>query len=165
MQDQAVPHFKVVIIGAGFAGLGMGIRLKQAGEDSFVIFEKEARAGGTWWVNQYPGCACDVPSPLYSFSFEPYPDWPRLFAEQPDILAYLERCVEKYRLGPHLRLATEVKQAALDQEAGLWRIVDGDGGCITARYVVSAMGALSVAKLPDIPGLDTFQGSLASVWR
>lgn len=95
-------HYKIAIIGAGFSGLGMAINLRQAGEHSFVVFDREPRVGGTWWVNQYPGCACDVASHLYSFSFEPNPDWPRMFGTQPQIHAYLERCVEKFQIGPHL---------------------------------------------------------------
>src|SRR5919199_4628236 len=93
----------IVIIGGGFSGLGMAIRLKQAGIEDFVILERADDVGGTWQANTYPGCACDVPSHLYSFSFQPNPEWTRAFAPQGEILSYLQKCTEQYGLGPHLR--------------------------------------------------------------
>ena len=103
----------IVIIGAGFAGIGMGIRLKLAGITDFVIVEKSAGIGGTWYDNHYPGAACDIESHLYSFSFEPNPRWSRSFAPQPEILEYLERCVDKYGLRSHIRCNVEIVRATL----------------------------------------------------
>ncbi len=151
-------HYKIAIIGAGFSGLGMAITLKMAGEHDFIVFEREARVGGTWWVNQYPGCGCDVASPLYSFSFEPYPDWPRMYASQPEIHAYLERCVEKYDIGPHLKLARTVEELRFVAKDARWRLRDAAGRLYTSQFVVSGVGALSTPALPTIEGLETFRG-------
>src|ERR1700733_8663772 len=103
-----MPESSILIVGAGFAGLGMAIRLKQAGIDAFRILEAADGVGGTWRVNQYPGCACDVQSHLYSFSFEPWPHWTREFAQQKEILAYLEHCTDKYGIRPHIRFGARV---------------------------------------------------------
>ncbi|HMA27032.1 MAG TPA: alpha/beta hydrolase fold domain-containing protein, partial [Solirubrobacterales bacterium] len=108
---------RVAIIGAGFGGIGLGITLKKSGLDAFTIFEKSERIGGVWRDNTYPGVACDVPSHLYSFSFEPNPDWTRRYSPQAEILEYLERCVEKHGIGPHLRLGTEVARAEFDESS------------------------------------------------
>ena len=147
----------VVIVGTGFAGIGMAIRLKQAGIHDFTILEKASGVGGTWRDNRYPGCACDVESHLYSFSFEPNPDWSREFAPQGEILAYLERCVERYGLRPHIRFDTAVTGATFDEAAGLWTI-ETSRGPLTARAIVSASGGLSRPSVPDLPGLGTFAG-------
>lgn len=151
-------HSRVAIIGSGFSGLGMAIKLKKAGEHDFVIFEKEAGVGGTWRVNHYPGCACDVQSHLYSFSFEQNPEWSRMFAPQPEIKAYLERCAEKYRLDAHLRLNTEITSARWDEAKGVWHIKAARGDEHTAQVLVSGMGGLSVPSYPNLPGLEKFQG-------
>jgi cyclohexanone monooxygenase len=155
---KAPTHSRVAIVGTGFSGLGMAIRLKQEGEDDFVVFEKEGGVGGTWRVNNYPGCACDVQSHLYSFSFEPNPDWSRMFAPQPEIKAYLERCSKKYGIEPHLRLNGEIVGARWDEPAALWRLTLADGSTHTANVLVSGMGGLSTPAYPDIPGLDRFAG-------
>ncbi len=156
----AVADFPIVIIGSGFAGIGMAIRLKQTGIHSFVMFERAGEIGGTWRDNTYPGAACDVPSHVYSFSFEQNPDWTRMFAESKEIQAYLLRCVEKYELRPHLRLNTEIVEARFDDAAGVWRLRTSRGDTVTARAVASGMGGLVDPKLPDIPGLETFRGTL-----
>lgn len=148
----------VAIIGSGFAGLGMAIRLKKAGRDDFVIWEKESEVGGTWHVNHYPGCACDVQSHLYSFSFEPNPGWSRTYSPQREIWRYLDHCVEKYQLRQHIRFGTEMQQAHFDDASGLWALHDADGRVTTARVLISAMGGLSRPRIPDFPGLDSFQG-------
>jgi cyclohexanone monooxygenase len=154
----ASSHSRVAILGSGFSGLGMAIQLKKAGIDDFTVFEKEAGVGGTWRVNHYPGCACDVQSHLYSFSFELNPDWSRMFAPQPEIKAYLERCAEKYGVLPHVRFNTEVTGMRWDDGANLWHITSADGARHTAQVVVSGMGGLSTPSYPDIPGLEKFQG-------
>ncbi len=114
--------------------------------------------GGTWRDNRYPGAACDVPSYLYSFSFEPNPRWSRSFSEQEEILAYLEHCTDKYGLRPHLRLNTEVSRAAFDEDAGVWEVRTKDGRTFRARALVSGSGGLSRPSYPDIPGLASFEG-------
>jgi cation diffusion facilitator CzcD-associated flavoprotein CzcO len=116
------PKPRVVIVGSGFSGLCMGIRLKQAGIDSFTIVEKAGALGGTWRDNDYPGAACDVQSHLYSFSFELNPRWSRMFAEQGEIRSYLEYCAEKYGLVRHLRFNREVERAEFDQASRTWTV-------------------------------------------
>src|SRR5580704_10604105 len=108
----------IVIVGSGFAGLGMAIRLKQAGIHDFVILEQAGEVGGTWRDNHYPGAACDVPSHLYSFSFEPWASWTREFAPQAEILAYLRHCADKYAVRSHIRFGKRVTRARFDVEAG-----------------------------------------------
>ncbi len=153
-------HCKVAIIGSGFSGLGMAIRLKQEGEHDFLLFEKEAGVGGTWRVNNYPGCGCDVQSHLYSFSFEQNPNWTRMFAKQPEIQGYLEGCWEKYRLSNHTLLNTEIARMAWDEQEELWHISDRAGNSYTAQFVVSGMGALSTPSIPALNGLSTFKGKV-----
>src|ERR1700741_610618 len=107
-----------VVVGAGFSGICAGIELRRAGIEDFVILEKAARVGGTWRENTYPGAACDVPSHLYSYSFEPNASWSRAYGKQPEILAYLEHCAAKYGLGPHLRFGAQVDEARFDDATG-----------------------------------------------
>ena len=148
----------VAIIGSGFGGIGMGYQLKQAGIDSFVIFEKAQDVGGTWRENTYPGCGCDIPSHLYSYSFEPHYPWAFRYAKQPEILSYLQHCARKYELEPHLRFGCEVAGAEFDEARGLWKIRMADGSLHEARFLLSAVGQLYRPAIPNIPGLDTFQG-------
>ncbi len=154
----------IVIIGAGFAGIGMGIRLKLAGITDFVIVEKSAGIGGTWYDNHYPGAACDIESHLYSFSFEPNPRWSRSFAPQPEILEYLERCVDKYGLRSHIRCNVEIVRATYDDAAARWRLETQHKGTacepLGARFVIAGTGGLSRPSLPDIAGLDQYQGPM-----
>ena len=150
----------VAIIGAGFGGIGLAITLKKAGIDSLTIFEKAEGVGGVWRHNTYPGAACDVPSHLYSFSFEPNPDWSRRFSPQPEILDYLERCVEKYGLSQNLRLGTEVSRAEFDDESGKWRVETGGGETVEADVLVSACGQLSRPAMTRIEGAERFRGPI-----
>jgi cation diffusion facilitator CzcD-associated flavoprotein CzcO len=161
------PDYQVLIIGSGFAGLAMAIKLKQAGIDGFTILEKGDEVGGTWRDNHYPGCACDIPSHLYSFSFEPNPDWTRMYPSQPEIYAYLRRCADKYGLRPHLRFGTEAVEAVYDTEGDFWRLRTRNGEMLTARMVVSGMGGLSRPAFPKIPGLEKFEGTAfhSAEWR
>jgi cation diffusion facilitator CzcD-associated flavoprotein CzcO len=156
-----MPEQHIVIVGTGFAGLGMAIALKRAGIDDFTVLEQAEEAGGTWWANQYPGCACDVQSHLYSFSFEPWPHWTRDFAPQREILAYLRHCADKYGILPHIRFRTRVTGARFDEHTGLWEVStrgpNGDG-VLRARVLVPGWGPLSRPALPDIPGLASFAG-------
>jgi cation diffusion facilitator CzcD-associated flavoprotein CzcO/acetyl esterase/lipase len=150
----------VAIIGAGFGGIGLGIRLKKAGIDSFTILEKGDRIGGVWRDNTYPGATCDVPSHLYSFSFEPNPEWTRRYSPQGEILGYLERCVDRHGLRPHLRFGTEVAHADFDEETGKWRVATTADEEIEADVLVSACGQLSRPALTRIPGADRFEGAI-----
>jgi cation diffusion facilitator CzcD-associated flavoprotein CzcO len=134
---------RIVIIGAGFGGIGLGIRLKQAGLTDFVILEKSAGVGGVWRGNSYPGAACDVPSHLYSFSFEPKADWPDKYAGQSDILAYLEHCVRKHGLTPHIRLGAEASEARRDEGSACWIVRTAAGDVLETQSLVSATGQLS----------------------
>jgi cation diffusion facilitator CzcD-associated flavoprotein CzcO len=149
---------KVAILGAGFAGLCMGLRLKAQGETSFVILEKADRVGGTWRENIYPGAGCDIPSHLYSYSFEPNPDWPEVYSAQPDILAYIEGVVERHELAGHIRFGAEVTGAAWDEAARHWRISLANGETVNAESFVTAWGQLNRPKLPPIEGRDSFAG-------
>ena len=147
-----------LIIGSGFAGLCMAIQLRRAGMNSFLILERGADVGGTWRDNTYPGCACDIPSHLYSFSFERQTEWTRMYPTQPEIWDYLKRCVDKYSLGPAIRFRCELRKAVFDEETNLWRVETSQGEPFTARSLVLGMGPLSRPAIPKIPGLDRFEG-------
>jgi cation diffusion facilitator CzcD-associated flavoprotein CzcO len=147
----------VLIVGTGFGGIGTAVELKRAGFTDFTILESAAEPGGVWRDNTYPGAACDIPSPLYSFSFEPNPRWPKRFSRQPDILAYLRGVITKYGLEPHIRYGTEVTGAAFDD--GVWRVETKTGETYEATVFVPAVGQLSRPVLPDIPGRDRFAGA------
>jgi len=149
----------VVIIGAGFAGIGMAIRLKQAGEDNFLIIERADKVGGTWRDNSYPGCACDIPSHLYSFSFVPKADWSRRYPTQSEIEEYLDSCVERYDLRVHLSLGVGLKTARFDEAVRVWRLVTDTGPVLAARIMVLAMGALHRPAIPSFSGLAEFRGN------
>ena len=151
-------HLAVVIIGAGFGGVGLGARLADQGMRDFLIFDRATGVGGTWWANRYPGCACDVPSHLYSLSFAPNPDWTRRFAPRAEIQAYLSRCVEKFGLGPHLVLGNGIERAAWDESSSMWQLTDSRGRAWSADVLVSAIGGLSRPAWPDIDGLHDFSG-------
>ncbi len=152
-----VPHLKVAIIGSGFAGLGAAIRLERAGISDYLVFEKAAEVGGTWRDNTYPGCACDVPSHLYSFSFAPNPHWSRMYAPQPEILEYLRRTTRQFAVLPKIAFETEVKSATWNELETLWQL-ETSSGPFTAQYLISGHGPLVTPKWPDLPGLDCFQG-------
>jgi cation diffusion facilitator CzcD-associated flavoprotein CzcO len=151
-------HLRVAVIGAGFGGLGAAIRLSQEGIDDFLVFERADDLGGTWRDNSYPGCACDVPSHLYSFSFAPNPHWTRSFSPQAEIWAYLRDCARRFGILPHLRLGHHVHQTIWDEGRQHWR-VETNRGAWTADVVIAAPGPLSEPKIPNLPGLDSFQGT------
>jgi cation diffusion facilitator CzcD-associated flavoprotein CzcO len=159
MAPLAAQQHDVLIVGGGFGGIGMAIMLKRAGVDDFRILERGPEVGGVWRDNIYPGAACDVPSHLYSFSFEPNPDWSRRFASQDEIHAYLRHCVDRYGLAQHLRCNAEIAEAAFDEEAGLWRVRLRDGLELAARILITATGQLSNPALPQIDGLASFRGT------
>ncbi|KUL52569.1 cyclohexanone monooxygenase [Streptomyces sp. NRRL F-4489] len=159
MADDGQRHVRVAVIGSGFGGLGAAVRLRRAGITDFVVLERADAVGGTWRDNSYPGCACDVPSHLYSFSFAPNPEWPRNFSGQPHIRAYLERVADTFGLRPHLRLNSEVTAMRWNGERVWWEI-DTASGSLTADVVVSATGPLSDPQIPDVPGLADFPGKV-----
>jgi cation diffusion facilitator CzcD-associated flavoprotein CzcO len=150
---------RVLIIGSGFGGLGLAIRLKRAGIESFTILEKATTLGGTWRDNTYPGAACDVPSMLYSFSFEPNTDWSRKWSGQAEIHAYMERCAEKNDLLRHIRFGVEVASARFDEKAGTWTVRTTTGEELVADVLVSGVGQLHRPQTPSIPGLESFRGA------
>ncbi|MET7788775.1 NAD(P)/FAD-dependent oxidoreductase [Streptomyces sp900116325] len=153
-------HVRVAVIGSGFGGLGAAVRLRREGITDFVVLERADSVGGTWRDNSYPGCACDVPSHLYSFSFAPNPEWPRTFSGQEHIRAYLERVADTFGLRPHIRLGHEVTMMRWDSDELKWTIESANGTTIVADVVVSATGPLSDPKMPDIPGLADFPGKV-----
>lgn len=147
----------VAVVGAGFAGLGTGIRLARRGRESFVILERHHGVGGTWRDNRYPGVSCDIPSHLYSFSFRPKPDWSRVFAEGAEIHEYLRQSARDEGLDPHLRLGVEMQRATWDAATGRWQVATSAGD-YRARVLVMAAGRLSEPRIPEIPGLSDFAG-------
>lgn len=152
-------HVHTAIIGAGFGGIGAAIQMRRAGFDDFVVLERAAEIGGTWRDNTYPGCACDVQSHLYSYSFAPNPGWSRSFSGQQEIWDYLVRCARVHGVEPHLRAGHEVRDAAWDGDARHWRIRTSRGD-VTASFLVMATGGLSDPKLPELPGLEDFRGAV-----
>ncbi|MDB4947468.1 MAG: FAD-dependent pyridine nucleotide-disulfide oxidoreductase [Gemmatimonadetes bacterium] len=156
--DGAGERVDVAVIGSGFGGIGAAIRLKAAGMHDFVVLERADDVGGTWRDNTYPGCACDVQSHLYSFSFAPNPAWTRSFSPQPEIQAYLRRCAADHGVTPHVRPGHDVRGAAWDEDARRWT-VDTSRGRFTARVLVMAAGALSDPMIPAIPGMERFRGA------
>jgi len=176
--DTVPEHVRVAIIGAGFGGLGVGVRLRQERISDFVILERAASVGGTWRDNTYPGCACDIPSHLYSFSFAPNPGWTHSFSRQPEIWDYLEEITDRHGLRGHLRLGAEVTEARWDAGLARWRLriartgaADSPAGPdphtdraaetgLTADVLISAAGPLSEPRLPDVPGLADFPGEV-----
>jgi cation diffusion facilitator CzcD-associated flavoprotein CzcO len=153
-------QFEQIIVGAGFAGLCMAIKLKEEGMNDFVILDRNDHIGGTWYDNAYPGAACDVESHLYSYSFEPNTEWSRQFSPQREILRYMEHCIDKYKLAPHIRLHTNVVQAVFDEKTGSWQVEAKNGTIFTGRILVTCSGGLSEPAFPDIKGLDTFKGEI-----
>ena len=156
----AAVECEILIIGAGFSGIGLGIQLKQHGLNDFIIAEAEGGVGGTWWLNRYPGCACDVQSHLYSLSFAPNPEWTRRFPPRSEIQQHLDSSVRRFGLAAHLRLNTRIRQARWNAESTRWEVVDQGGQRYRARLLISAIGGLSRPLIPSLPGLEDFQGSI-----
>jgi cation diffusion facilitator CzcD-associated flavoprotein CzcO len=150
---------QIAIIGSGFGGIGMAIRLKHEGIEDFVIFERAADVGGVWRDNTYPGCACDVQSHLYSLSFAPNPDWTRSFSPQTEIWDYLRRCAKDFDLLPHIRFEHSVNEAVWENELQRWRI-ETSSGTFSASVLISAAGSFSEPKLPQLNGMENFKGKV-----
>ena len=155
---QKAVRTRALIIGTGFSGLGMAIALQKQGVD-FLILEKADEVGGTWRDNTYPGCACDVPSHLYSFSFEPKADWSKLFSPQPEIWDYLKGVTEKYGLRRYIRFDSLVDRAHWDDAEYRWHVFTTDGQEYVAQFLISGAGALHIPLIPDIEGSDDFRGA------
>lgn len=151
-------NVEVLIVGGGFSGLCMAIKLREAGMTSFLLLEKSGDIGGTWYDNRYPGCACDIPSHLYSFSFEPSPDWSRMYPGQQEIHDYLKQVVQRHELAPQIRLNTRFQEAVWDEATNVWHATAGEGLRIRARVVVSGIGGLHVPQYPKLKGIERFAG-------
>jgi cyclohexanone monooxygenase len=153
------PDHEVLIVGAGFSGIGAAIGLDRAGMSDYLIIEAGDGVGGTWHWNTYPGIAVDIPSFSYQFSFEQSTEWSRTYAPGRELKNYAEHCVDKYGLRSRIRFATKVLAAEFDDRADLWRVqLDAAGGVLTARFLINASGVLTTPKLPEIDGVDTFGG-------
>src|SRR5437870_2607779 len=159
-------ELSAIVVGAGFSGLCAGIELRRAGITDFVILEKADRVGGTWRDNTYPGAACDVPSHLYSFSFAPNPSWSHSFSPQWEIQDYLRGVARDFGVLPHCRFGHEVRAARWDAGRARW-VVETSHGTLSVRVLVTAVGALSEPRLPDVPGVETFAGTVfhSATWN
>jgi len=152
-----VTHHRVAIVGTGFSGIGMAIKLLDQGERDFVVLERAGEIGGTWRDNTYPGCRCDVPSHLYSFSFAPNPNWSSTFSPQPEILDYLREVATRFGVLPHVRFHTELEAAEWDEAGAHWRL-ETSSGPLSADVLIAAQGPLSEPLVPELPGLEGFEG-------
>ena len=157
--------YQVVIVGAGFGGIGAAIELKRAGIENFIIVDKSPDIGGTWQANTYPGVAVDIPSIYYSFSYAPPKQWTRFFAPGAEVKTYADQLVDTYGLRPHLRLGTAVESAEWDEITAMWSAKLSNGEVHTARFAIGAVGGLEVPKLPDIEGAEEFSGKTVHTAR
>ncbi len=159
-------QFNIAIIGTGFSGLGIAIKLKEAGYINFRIYERGSEVGGTWRDNTYPGAACDVQSHLYSYSFEPYAEWSRAFGEQGEILDYIRHCVDKYDLHQFIEFNTTISSATFDDQRNVWKATTEEGKTIEANLLIAGHGSLSDPAYPQIEGFESFEGKVlhTAVW-
>lgn len=154
------PQYDVIVVGAGFGGMGAAIQLKKMGYENILILDREDDLGGTWHVNHYPGLAVDIPSPTYSYWFEPNPYWSRLYAPGSELKEYAEHVADKYDVRRHMRFNSPVDGAAWDDDAKLWHVALAGGETLTARFLITATGYLSQPRKPDIPGIEDFAGRI-----
>lgn len=152
--------YEVVIIGTGFSGIGMAVKLQQAGINSFKLIERSDEVGGTWRDNTYPGCECDVQSHLYSLSFEPNPNWSKKYSTWREIRDYIINVTDKHNIRPKIQFNTSLKSTKFDKESGTWLVQLSDGSSVRSRFVVTAVGPLSNPTIPDIKGKETFTGPI-----
>ncbi|WP_410587933.1 flavin-containing monooxygenase [Amycolatopsis sp. lyj-23] len=157
----------VVIVGTGFSGLGMAVQLRKEGREDFVILEKAHDVGGTWRDNSYPGCACDIPSHMYSFSFEQNPGWSRAYSPQPEIWGYLREVADKHDLRRFIRFGQEMTGARWDAEENRWHVATRGGDEFTGTALVAGVGALHLPMVPELPGIERFEGPAyhSARWR
>lgn len=153
-----VPQYDVVVVGAGFGGMGAAIKLKKLGYDNILIVDREDDLGGTWHVNHYPGLAVDIPSATYSYWFEPNPYWSRLYAPGSELKRYAEHVADKYDVRRHMRFNAPVDGARWDEDAQIWQVALSNGETVTSRFLITATGYLSQPRKPDIAGIDDFAG-------
>jgi len=150
---------EVLVIGTGVSGVCVGIKLLEKGIRNFRIYEKSQGIGGAWYENTYPGAACDVPSHFYCYSFEPNPSWSRVYSQQAEIQLYIENCVDKYGLRPHIVHGAKVVEMRLGEKAGVWHVKFANGDLVRARHVINAAGGLHKPSIPDFAGRDSFAGA------
>ena len=164
INNQRHDEYYAIIIGTGFSGLGMAVKMNQLGMDNYILIERHGRVGGTWYANQYPGCTCDVPSNLYSFSFEPNPKWSYYFSRQPEIAEYLEYCTDKYNIRRHIQFNTTVTRLDWIKESQLWQVITQSNDqekIFHARSIILSAAPLSNPSYPtDIIGVDKFEGQM-----
>ncbi len=160
LHAQDVRQHEIIVVGAGFSGVGMAIRLRQMGITDFVVLDRGNDLGGTWRDNSYPGAACDVPSNLYSYSFAPNPKWSRSFSPQSEIWDYIRHCVDRYGVGEHLRANHPVDEARWHEDEKHWTVTVAGGRQFTAPIVIWATGSLSEPAIPAFPGLEKFRGKV-----
>lgn len=151
---------EIVLVGSGVAGIGTGIALSKAGFTEFVILERAQEIGGTWRDHTYPGLTVDIPSLIYSFSYEPKPDWSSMWAPQSEVLDYCRHCVDRYGLAEHVRFGAEVESAEFALARDRWVVRCRDGRVFVARYLINGSGYLGVPKLPEVDGLESFTGTV-----
>lgn len=163
----APSRHRVIVVGTGFSGLCMGVKLREAGEEDFVLLERASEVGGTWRDNTYPGCGCDVQSHLYSFSFAPNPNWSRMYAPQAEIFAYLKDVARRFDLMRHIHFNANLVGARYDEARQLWVVQAEDGRVFEGEVLVSGMGGLSNPMVPDLPGLARFKGPVfhSATWQ
>jgi len=153
-------RLSVAIVGGGFGGVAAAVELRRRGIEDFVIFERGGRLGGVWRANTYPGAACDVPSHLYSFSFAPHPTWSRRFSPGEEIQAYLENIARRFEVLPKARFGCDVQRAVFDEVTGRWRLELAGGEEFEADVLITACGQLCRPAIPDVPGLERFEGAM-----
>ncbi|WP_375198199.1 flavin-containing monooxygenase, partial [Sphingobium sp.] len=149
---------RIAVLGAGMSGLAAVAKLKEAGYTDIDLFEKSDGVGGTWRDNTYPGCGCDVPSHLYSYSFDLNPDWDYKWSLQPQILQYFEDFADKFGVRPHCHFNSEITDCSYDEASRTWTLTKADGGTHTADVLISGLGQLNIPSIPDFKGKDSFQG-------
>lgn len=154
------PQYDVIVVGAGFGGMGAAIQLKKMGYENILIVDREDDLGGTWHVNHYPGLAVDIPSPTYSYWFEPNPYWSRLYAPGNELKQYADHVADKYDVRRHMRFNTPVDGAHWDEDAKAWHVALSSGETLTTRFLITATGYLSQPRKPDIPGIEDFAGRI-----
>lgn len=158
--SSTTPQYEVAIIGAGFGGMGIAIKLKALGISNFIILDRASDLGGTWHINTYPGLTVDIPSLTYSYSFEPNPHWSRMYAPGPELKQYANSVADKYKLRQYMRFNTNIQKTEYDEVQQLWTVTSTQQETFTARILVVATGYLSQPKYPDITGLDSFKGKV-----